>query len=184
MHEPTSKFGRLGIEVGAFGRWVRLGFGILLLAPVATQIASDIGGEGEPLSYYVRAAAYLVAISAAYVAVYRVLSPSVLSRTGPWINTVIFVGPAFAAVWWATIIEPATSVALPADFALAFGAYVGLSFLLQWRIGYGGCEVVSLPIALGAPRHATYCIPLVAADVIEKRIIDRVGAPTLGAGEV
>lgn len=59
--------------------------------------------------------------------------------------------------------------------------YIGLSFLPPWRLRYGGCEVVALPIALGAPAHVTYCIPLVAADAVEKRIVDRHEVSALGA---
>ncbi len=52
------------------------------------------------------------------------------------------------------------------------GVYIGISFILQWRIGYGGCEVVSIPIILLRRRYVTYCVPLVALDAMEKKIID------------
>ncbi len=183
MPETSSRFGRLGIEVGTFGRWSRLALGILMLAPIAVKVSGDLDGGGEPFSFYLRAAAYLAAISAAYVIVYRLLSPNVLGRTGPWTNTLIFVGPAFTAAWWPAIIEPWSGIVIASEVALGVGAYIGLSFLLQWRIGYGGCEVVSLPIALGAPRHATYCVPLVVADAVEKQIVDRRANPALARVE-
>ena len=40
------------------------------------------------------------------------------------------------------------------------------------RIGYGGCEVVTLPILLLRKRYPTYCIPLVALDAVEKVVMD------------
>lgn len=181
MKQSNSRFGRLGIEVGTVGRWSRLGLGVLMLAPVAAKVASDLDGAGDPLGFYLRAALYTAAIAAVYVGGYRVLGSRVLQHTGPWTNTLIFVGPAFTAAWWPMLFEPWTGIALPADFSLAVFAYVGLSFLLQWRIGYGGCEVVSLPIALGAPQYATYCVPLVAADAVEKRIVDRRGVAALAS---
>jgi hypothetical protein len=52
-------------------------------------------------------------------------------------------------------------------------SYIGLSFLLQWRLNYGGCEVVSLPILLFRKRYPTYCIPLVVLDAVEKAVVDR-----------
>ena len=184
MKRSDSRFGRLGIEVGTVGRWARLGIGALMLAPIAVKVAGDLVGDGDPLSFYLRAALYTAAIAATFVMVYRLLSPRVLERVGPWTNTAIFVGPAFTAAWWPVLLGPWIGIALPADLTLAVGAYIGLSFLLQWRIGYGGCEGVSLPIALGAPRHATYCVPLVVADVVEKRIVDRRQVAALEASQV
>ena len=52
------------------------------------------------------------------------------------------------------------------------GVYIVLSFILQWRIKYGGCEVVALPIILFKKRYTTYCMPLVALDAVEKRVMD------------
>ena len=42
-----------------------------------------------------------------------------------------------------------------------------------WRLNYGGCEVVSVPILLFRKRYPTYCIPLVALDAVEKAIVER-----------
>ena len=180
MRERTSRFGRLGIEVGTFGRWSRLAFGVVMLAPILVKVSGDLDGGGEPFGFYLRSAGYLVAIAAAYVAVYRVLSPSLLGRIGPWPATAIFVGPAFTMAWWPAMVEPWAGIAVSSELALSVGAYIGLSFLLQWRIKYGGCEVVALPIALGAARHATYCVPLVVADAVEKQIVDRAEVRRLG----
>ena len=60
-------------------------------------------------------------------------------------------------------------------FAVSSGSgnivYVGISLLLQWKIKYGGCEVVSLPTILFKRRYVTYCIPLVAVDATEKELV-------------
>ncbi|MQA00015.1 MAG: hypothetical protein GEU80_11925 [Dehalococcoidia bacterium] len=171
MHQPSA-YGALGIDVGVVGRWSRLALGILLLAPIAAQVAGDLDGDGEPLGFYLRVTAYLVAIAAAYVVAYRVLGRPVLERAHPWVNTAIFVGPALSSAWWNVLVAPWSSIELPADLVMASGLYIGLSFLLQWRIRYGGCEVVSLPIVLTGERYQTYCIPIVAADAVEQRIVD------------
>ena len=57
------------------------------------------------------------------------------------------------------------------------GVDIGASFILQWRIKYGGCEVVALPVVLFKKRYTTYCVPLVALDVVEKQIVDRLARP-------
>ena len=84
----------------------------------------------------------------------------------------IFVGPAFLVGWWPIIIAPFVGTELPSAFLVAMGGYIGLSFILQWRIKYGGCEVVALPIVLFRNRYTTYCIPLVALDAAEKVVVD------------
>lgn len=169
----SGRYGTLGLNVGAFGRWSRLGMAFLLLAPVVAQVAHDFDGSGEPAAFYGQATAYLIAIAAAYVGAYWFLGRRLLARSNAWLNTAIFVGPAFTAAWWELLIEPWAALQLPAAFVLAMGAYIGLSLLLQWRIRYGGCEVVSLPIVLTGQRHVTYCIPLVAVDAVEQQVVDR-----------
>ena len=55
---------------------------------------------------------------------------------------------------------------------LAFGLYVGISFLLQWKIRYGGCDVVALPIMLRKRGYTTYCIPPVVLDAVGKPVME------------
>ena len=61
---------------------------------------------------------------------------------------------------------------------LAMSVYIGLSFILQWKMRYGGCEVVALSIILSRRRYTTYCIPLIALDAVEKVVIERVLPPS------
>ena len=169
-----SRFGTLGLDVGVFGRWSRLVWGLLLLTPIVfAVITSDLLDSGD---FYLQAALYLVGITAAYVFVYWAFGERFFATANPWVNTAILVGPAFAVGWWPILIAPVTGIELPDALVLAMGVYIGVSFILQWRIGYGGCEVVSIPIILLRRRYVTYCIPLVALDAVEKKIIDsRVG---------
>ena len=90
-----------------------------------------------------------------------------------WLNTLILVGPAFVIAFWNPLLAPLTGLELPFPFTLAFLAYIGISYLLQWRIKYGGCEVVAFPIILFKRRYTTYCIPVVAVDAIEKVVVDK-----------
>ncbi|MCH7901403.1 MAG: hypothetical protein IH818_10900 [Acidobacteria bacterium] len=165
-----SRFGTLGLDVGVFGRWSRLAWGVLLLIPIAyAVVTSDLLDSG---AFYLQAVLYLVGITAAYVLVYWAFGERFFASANPWVNTAIFVGPAFAVGWWPILVAPVTGVELPEALVLAMGVYIGVSFILQWRIGYGGCEVVSIPIILLRRRYVTYCIPLVALDAVEKKIVD------------
>ena len=173
----TGKFGKLGLDVGLFGRWSRLLWGVAILLPVAVGAVRDLQGSGSSLSFYGLAGAYFLGIAAAYVLVYRSFGERFFARANPWVNTAVFVGPAFVGAWWELLFQPLTGLALPSALPLAMSAYIGISFILQWKIRYGGCEVVALPILLSKRRHTTYCLPLVAVDAIEKVVVDRVMAP-------
>lgn len=166
-----SRFGTLGLDVGVFGRWSRLAWGLLLLTPIVFDVAtrSDLLSSGK---FYLQAVLYLVGITAAYLFVYWAFGERFFASANPWVNSAIFVGPAFTVGWWPILVAPATGFELPEALVLAMGVYIGVSFILQWRIGYGGCEVVSIPIILLRRRYVTYCIPLVALDAVEKKIVD------------
>jgi len=182
VHEDSTqksfgKFGRLGLDVGLLGRWSRLLWGVGLLLPLAFGGANDLRGSASSLSFYGLAAVYFIAIVVAYVLVYWSLGERIFARANPWFNTAVFVGPAIVAAWWEILIEPATGFGLPSALPLAMTVYIGVSFILQWRIKYGGCEVVALPIILTKRRYTTYCIPLFALDAVEKVVVERVLAP-------
>lgn len=166
------RYGTLGLDVGTFGRWSRLGWGALILAGYLGSAAGVVSDSDSASAFLVEAALYFLAIAAAYVVVYWALGKTFLARTNAWVATAIFVGPALLLAWWNLTIEPMTNVALPGAMIIAMGVFIGASFILQWRLGYGGCEVVSLPVLLTKRRYATYCIPLVALDYVEKKITD------------
>lgn len=171
--QEKSRYGTLGIDVGSFGRWSRLLWGILILVPLAMSILQDVDDGNIAPTFYIRTAAYFVGILVAYTAVYWLLGERLFAKANPWVNTIILVGPALLVAWWNFIPFPITGLRLPASLQLAMGLYIGLSLILQWVIGYGGCEVVSVPILLFKRRYTTYCVPLVALDAAEKAIVDR-----------
>ena len=168
----TSRYGTLGLNVGFVGRWSRLIWGALILVPFGIELADVFTNPDVSSSIYGFVAMCLLGITFVYTIVYRMLGERVFSRSNPWINTVILVGPAWAVAWWGVIFAPLTGFDLPQAFSLAMGVYIGLSFILQWKIKYGGCEVVAVPIILFKKRYTTYCIPLVAFDVVEKKVVD------------
>ena len=169
----SSRFGKLGLDVGLVGRWSRFVYGLFILIPLVVDIADDFNFSSASLAFYGRVILYFLFILAVYSAVYWLLGERLLAWANPWIGTVIFVGPALIIGWWNVIIAPATDLHLPTELIVAMALYIGLSLLVQWRIQYGGCEVVSLPIIFFRRRYPTYCVPLVAVDAVEKVVVDR-----------
>jgi len=76
--------------------------------------------------------------------------------------------------WWDIVFGPRAGLSLPTALPLATSVYIGISFILQWKIRYGGCEVVAIPIILSKRRYTTCCLPLVALDAVEKVVVERV----------
>lgn len=173
MQAPRSRYGTLGLDVGWFGRWSRLVWGLLILVPTALALIRDFNDSGISLRFAGLTIFYFITIAVAYTAVYWFLGERLFATANPWINTAILVIPAFVIAWWEFTLGALTGIRLPMGLQLAMGLYIGISFILQWRIKYGGCEVVSVPILLLKRRYTTYCIPLVAVDAVEKAIVDR-----------
>lgn len=173
----AGKFGKLGLDVGILGRWSRLLFGVATLLALAVGAIHDIQDSDSWLSFYGLAGIYFLGIGAAYVFVYSAFGERIFARANPWFNTAVFVGPAFVVAWWEVLIHPLTGLDLPSSFPLAMSLYIGISFVLQWKIRYGGCEVVALPIILSKRRYTTYCIPLIALDAVEKVVVERIVTP-------
>jgi len=168
------KFGKLGLDVGIFGRWCRLLWGVAILLPLAFSGVQDLQDSGSSLSFYDLAGVYVVGILAVYVAVYWTFGERIFARANRWVNTAVCVGPAFVVAWWDLVFGPLTGLSLPTALPLAASVYIGISFILQWKIKYGGYEVVALPIILSKRRYTTYCLPLVALDAVEKVVVERV----------
>ncbi len=169
----ASAYGRLGLDVGLIGRWSRLVYGLLVLVPLIVDLADDFSFSALSLAFMGRVLFYFALILAVYSAVYWFLAERFLARANPWISTLIFVGPALLVGWWNVLVAPVVGFTLPASLLVAMALYIGVSLVIQWRLRYGGCEVVSLPIIFFRKRYPTYCIPLVAVDAVEKVVVDR-----------
>lgn len=182
--QTKAGYGTLGLDVGTVGRWSRLLLGVLYLVPIILSILINLSELVIPTEltrvsiskaftvFYGPMFLFFAGILLAYTGAYLFLGERILARGNTWLNTVIFVVPAFIAVWWNVTIGLITGISLPLAFVVAMGIYIGISFILQWQIEYGGCEVVSIPILLFKRRYQTYCIPLVALDALEKKIIE------------
>ena len=173
-----SNYGEVGVDVGSVGRWTRFVLGIVIILFVASDFF--------PVTHTHSTAAYLMmALSfAAIVGIYtlgHVLIGDKLAGKSAWLGTLIFVVPAMFL-----LIAPAFDrslqlgylLGLPAlnhPFQLALLSYIGISFFLQWRAKYGGCEVVTIPNFIFKKDYASYCVPLLPLDVMEKLIVEKVG---------
>ena len=167
----------MGLDVGVFGRWSRLLWGVAIRLPFAFGEVRNLLSPDSPPTFYGLAGTYFVGIGAAQVSFYWAFGERFFARTNPWINTVVFAGPAFAVAWWELLFRPLAGLAFPSALFLGMTAYIGISFILQWKIRYGGCEVVALTIPLSKRRYTTYRLPLVAVDAVEKLVVERIVAP-------
>ena len=107
----------------------------------------------------------------------RSTSTFFFARANLWVNTLIFVGPALVVAGWEFSFGPLIGFDLPSALPLGMLVYIGTSFILMWKLRYGGCEVVALPIILSKRRYTTYCLPLVALDAVEKVVVERILPP-------
>ena len=109
----TGRFGKLGLDVGVFSRWSRLLWGVAILLPLAFGVVGDIQGSASSPWFYGLAGVYFIGIGAGHVAVYWALGERFFAKTNPWVNTAVFVGPAFVVAWWQLLIRPVTGIDLP-----------------------------------------------------------------------
>lgn len=171
----VSRYGTVGYDLGRVGRWARVGYGLLIAAGAAASSVIGLGEAANPGAFLLQTLAYLAAITVAYLAAYWLLGERLFARANPWLNTLILVGPALLIVYWNLTLGYALGAELPAALALAMLAYVAASFLVQAAIGYGGCEVVALPILVFRRRYVSYCLPIVMIDAAERGWMDSSG---------
>lgn len=163
------RYGQVGYDVGRAGRWFRFGFGLLISAGAAASLLTLAGGaNGFSPSFMAGTALALGAITLAYLAGYRALGERLFARAHPWLNTLVLVGPALVLSYWNLSLGNLVGLLLPAPLELGMLAYIGISLVVESFIGYGGCEVVALPILVFRRRYVTYCVPIVMLDAAER----------------
>lgn len=170
-----SRYGTIGYDLGRVGRWARVGSGLLIAAGAAASTVIGLDEVAEPGAFLLQMLVYLAAITVAYLLAYLLLGERLFARANPWLNTLILVGPALLIAYWNLTLEYALGAELPAPLVVAMLAYVAASFLIQAAIGYGGCEVVALPILVFRRRYVSYCLPIVMIDAAERGWMDSSG---------
>jgi len=171
-----ARYGTVGYDLGTAGRWSRFGLGLLIAAGATASTLLGHGPAQDPATLLETTALCLAGIAAAYLVAYALLGERVFARAHPWLNTLILVGPALTLAYWNLTLGAALGVEIPAALPLAMLAYVGASLVLESFLGYGGCEVVALPILVLRRRYVTYCLPLVLVDRAERGWLESAGA--------
>jgi hypothetical protein len=151
----------IGRGIGPVGRWSRLFLGLyfltfLFLNPLYLHpVPND-----EIVTFAVAVAGSFLLIVALYFAAFYLVGDMILSRTSPWVGTIVFLGLPSALGLLGL---------LPRPVQMAFGLYVGCSLILIFFMRYGGCEVVGLPSLLLKRRFTLYC-PFNTIDALERAV--------------
>lgn len=153
---------QVGRDIWPAGRLARVLAGVLFLAAafgtaVTFHLLSLPGLLGIAATVVVAAAVYTVGIG--------VLAERFLARADPWLAALIVVLP-LAVV--------AVLPFLPPSIPVGLDAFVALSLLTQAAIGYGGCEIVSIPTLVLRRRFTVYCA-LNGVDLVERWLRTRPG---------
>ncbi len=174
-----SEYGKLGSDVGAVGRWIRLIFGVWVLWLVLSDfLRSD---HTHSTRDNVLVAVLFLAFVLVYQAVYLLLAEKLRDKS-PWIATIIFVLPAMYFSIVNAFLVPAelsfgSLIGMPFvnhPITLAIFLYIGISFPVQFFTKYGGCEVVAIQNWLFKKSCSSYCVPLLPLDFAEKKIVDAI----------
>jgi len=166
-------YGTLGVDVGVVGRWGRLLLGGLIVLSSVSILFQVFTESARPLSFIGPAVFYFALILGIYTTVHYLFGERLFSKANPWVNTLILVVPAVIGLIWNGTFSFLTSLTLPNPFVFALSAYIGIGLVLQWKIKYGGCEVVSIPSILLRRTYKTYCVAFAPLDYVEKKVVDR-----------
>ncbi len=174
-----SGYGKIGRDVGVVGRWFRLAAGIVILFFVLMDFLG--GTHTHSARTLTLIGLFFVVFVVAYHGIYLLLRDWIKDKS-PWITTVIFVVP---AMYFSTI----NAFMVPAEWSfgyligmpfvnhpitIAMVLYIGISLPIQFFTRYGGCEVIAIQNLIFKEKHASYCVPLLPLDVIEKTVVDAV----------
>ncbi len=171
-----ANYGEVGVNVGSVGRWTRFILGILIVVFVATDFYPVTHAHNAV--FYMMMALSLLGIISIFTLVHVLIGDKLIGKSAWW-GTLIFVVPAMfllIAPEFDSSLQVGHWLNVPAlnhPFRLALLAFIGISFLFQWRARYGGCEVVAITNFLIRKNFGSYCVPLLPLDAIEKAIIER-----------
>jgi hypothetical protein len=152
----------IGRDAGAVGRLLRLLSGALLTAGAALALALAVGRN---TAFVLGVLVYLVAQTAAHVAMVGLLADRVLARVDPWVATFILYLPSIATgVLGALGVHILASVAV-----IGSSLYLGIGLVVMGVTGYGGCELISVANLVLRRRQLMYC-PFNAVDLAERAV--------------
>ncbi|MPZ27437.1 MAG: hypothetical protein GEV12_13755 [Micromonosporaceae bacterium] len=163
VHPPASTH-TLGRDLGPVGRLARVVAGLASLG-LGGWLATEDGLTAVDVAAI---GGYVVLIAGFYLAATAVLGRRLLARISPWTATTLFLTP---------VVVLALLPGVPNNLRAAIFIYYGVSLLLIAAIGYGGCEVVGIPMAVLRRRDVVYC-PLNAIDAVERPLAQVPHRPT------
>lgn len=155
--------GRLGLDVGMAGRWLRLVCGTCLIGFVAFQVIQIYS-----IGLVIELVLYTIAVLTVYSLAHYYLGEIILNKLNAWVGTTLLLGPLVAI--FAFQIGPDV-------LHQAILLYIGVSLVVSFFMGYGGCEVVSIPSLFFRRRYTVYC-PFNLVDAVENVAVGRNSKPS------
>ena len=147
---------RVGRDLLPVGRSIRVVAGLALLA---ASVLSSLQVGGAPIVPGGLAAVFVVAV-VGYTLVVWLLGERLFRAGDPWLLAILLVAPATVLFLF------------PAQLAIGYDVFLGISMLTQAAIGYGGCEVMGIPTLFVRRRYTVYCA-MNGGDFVEQWLVRR-----------
>jgi hypothetical protein len=141
MTPRTREHARVGRDLLPVGRSIRIVAGLALLA---TTVLTSLQFGGSP-GVLVGIAAVFVACVVGYTLLVWLLGERLFRNGDPWLLAILVVAPALVLFLF------------PAQLAIGYDAFLGISMVAQAVAGYGGCEIIGIPTLFVRRRYTVYC---------------------------
>ena len=132
---------RVGRDLLPVGRSIRVVAGLALL--VAT-VFSALQFSGSPGLLGGIATVFIVCV-VGYTLLVWLLGERLFRGGDPWLLAILVVAPALILFLF------------PAQLAIGYDAFLGISMVAQAVAGYGGCEIIGIPTLFVRRRYTVYC---------------------------
>lgn len=132
---------RVGRDLLPVGRSSRVVAGLALLA---ATVLSGLQFSGSPGLLGGIAAVFVVCV-VGYTLLVWLLGERLFRGSDPWLLAILVVAPALILFLF------------PAQLAIGFDAFLGISMVAQAVAGYGGCEIIGIPTLFVRRRYTVYC---------------------------
>jgi len=132
---------RVGRDLLPVGRSIRVVAGLALLA---ATVLSALQFTGSPGLLGGIAAVFIVCV-VGYTLLVWLLGERLFRGGDPWLLAILVVAPALILFLF------------PAQLAIGYDLFLGISMLAQAIAGYGGCEVIGIPTLFVRRRYTVYC---------------------------
>ena len=135
------EYARVGRDLLPVGRSIRVVAGLALLA---TTLLSSLQFADSRAVLGGIAAVFVVCI-VGYTLLVWLLGERLFRGGDPWLLAILVVAPALVLF------------VFPAQLAIGYDAFLGISMVAQAAAGYGGCEIIGIPTLFVRRRYTVYC---------------------------